>query len=195
MGRFPFTARRAIVTIVATFVASLVVSVAGAGAIVRQRHAAPWPASSLLPSLRDNPLPAGVSAVDSADPVHRPVAVRATSAARRCRAARRPLLSRRPVMHKNEVFALTWDQHRSYWARRAATSSSSCATSPTPAASLSSPYAVTTQYNDGGGQAQNASSFGGGCIDYGAAGGSACEFGSPTGAGHDFPASGCPAEG
>ena len=101
------------------------------------------------------------------------------------------------VLHKNETFALTWDtpqpnqtQHNYFegtrlyieqFLRDVADASGT----------LANPYADTSQYVDGSGRAQNSSRYGGGCIDYGSVGGSQCEFGSPTGPGHDYGANGC----
>ncbi len=99
------------------------------------------------------------------------------------------------VMHKNETFALTWDQQRSYWSQTRGYVEQFLRDVADASGSLASPFAVSTQYNDGGGRASNSSVFGGGCIDFGVTGGSACEFGSPTGSGHDFPANGCPVTG
>jgi hypothetical protein len=67
----------------------------------------------------------------------------------------------------------------------------------TGSGSLSSQYAVTSQYRDGGGRAGNSSAFGGGCIDYGDTGGSACDFVSSTLAGHNYGdfGAGCPPTG
>ena len=95
------------------------------------------------------------------------------------------------VMHKNETFALTWDQDRNYWSRTRGYVEQYLRDVADASGSLGSPYAMTPQYNDAGGQAQNASVFGGGCIDYGNVGGSACEFGNAGTAGHNFPANGC----
>ncbi len=88
------------------------------------------------------------------------------------------------MVHKNETFALTWDQERAYWSqtrgyveqflRDAADSTAALSPHRTP-----SPPSTTTP----AGRAQNDSLFGGGCIDYGSAGGTssidACEFGNP----------------
>lgn len=101
------------------------------------------------------------------------------------------------VMHQNETFALTWDapfsngSERNYpsWTRDYV--EQFLRDVGDGSGTLTSPYAVTTQYSDGSGKAQNSSKYGGGCIDYGGVGGSQCEFGNPTGAGHDFPPSGC----
>ncbi|HEV3129058.1 MAG TPA: PKD domain-containing protein [Solirubrobacteraceae bacterium] len=102
-----------------------------------------------------------------------------------------------PVLHKNETFALTWDaplpggpQHNYFSGTRLYVEQFLRDVADASGA-LTSPYAVTTQYSDGGGSAQNSSKYGGGCIDYGSVGGSQCEFGNPTGPGHDFPTSGC----
>src|SRR5207302_8731005 len=63
---------------------------------------------------------------------------------------------------------------------------------------LTSPYAVSTQYTDSVGRAQNASRFGGACVDFGARGGATCKFGSTNGSapGKDYPAANtCPVSG
>jgi hypothetical protein len=98
-----------------------------------------------------------------------------------------------PVMHQNETFALTWDapwpsgsQHN-YWEGTRRYVEQFLRDVADGSNSLTSPYALTTQYTDANGRAQNSSKFGGGCIDYGSVGGSQCEFGNPTGPGHDFP--------
>jgi PKD domain len=98
------------------------------------------------------------------------------------------------VMHASETFAITWDPHRAYWQTTRGYVEQFLRDVADGSGTLSSPYAVTTQYNDQAGRAANASVFGGACIDYGAVGGSACDFGSTngSGAGNDYPASGCP---
>lgn len=96
-----------------------------------------------------------------------------------------------PVMHGNETFALTWDPHRAYWSGTRDYVEQFLRDVAAGSGSLNSPYAVTSQYVDRTGRASNDSIYGGGCIDYGVVGGSACEFGRPTGAGHDYPANGC----
>jgi hypothetical protein len=95
------------------------------------------------------------------------------------------------VMHQNETFALTWDSQRAYWSGTRGYVEQFLRDVADGSGGLTSPYAVTSQYTDNAGRAANSSKFGGGCIDYGNVGRSACEFGSPTGAGHDFPANGC----
>jgi PKD domain-containing protein len=100
------------------------------------------------------------------------------------------------VIHANETFALTWDaptaasQH-GYWAGTRGYLEGMLRDVASGSGSLTSPFALTPQYQDGHGRAGNTSAFGGGCIDYGTVGGSACEFGAPTGAGHDFPQPAC----
>ena len=64
--------------------------------------------------------------------------------------------------------------------------------------SLSSQYALTSQYHDAGGRARyNASAYGGGCVDFGQPGGSSCKFASAvaTGPGHNDIGSDCPVSG
>jgi hypothetical protein len=107
-----------------------------------------------------------------------------------------------PIMHKNETFALTWDApqpppgpQRAYWAGTRLYVEQYLRDVADGSQSTTSPYAVTTQYTGAGGRAENQSLFGGGCIDYGNVGGSACEFGTPFGSGHDYPTGGCTPKG
>lgn len=100
------------------------------------------------------------------------------------------------VLHRGETFALTWDaplpsgsQHN-YWSGTRGYIEQFLRDVASASGTLTSPYALTTQYTDAGGRAENSSIFGGGCVDYGASGGSACEF-TGAGAGHNLPASGC----
>jgi hypothetical protein len=95
------------------------------------------------------------------------------------------------VLASNETFALTWDAHRAYWAGTRGYVEQFLRDVADGSGSLGSPYAVATEYAGPNGKAQNSSKYGGGCIDYGVAGGSACEFGAPAQAGHDYPANGC----
>lgn len=100
------------------------------------------------------------------------------------------------VIHANETFALTWDaptavsQH-AYWSGTRGYLEGFLSDVAAGSGKLTSPFALTPQYQDGSGRAGNTSIFGGGCIDYGSTGGSACEFGSPTGGGHNYPSNGC----
>jgi hypothetical protein len=100
------------------------------------------------------------------------------------------------VIHANETFAVTWDsptasnQH-GYWSTTRGYLEGMLRDIANGSGSLSSPFALTTQYQDGRGRAGNTSAFGGGCIDYGVVGGSTCEFGGATGAGHNYPQNGC----
>jgi PKD domain len=100
------------------------------------------------------------------------------------------------VVHENETFALTWDaptansQHN-YWSGTRGYVEQFLRDVSSASGALGDPYAVTSQYQDGSGRAGNTSTFGGGCVDLGSVGGSDCEYGSPTVAGHDYPANGC----
>jgi hypothetical protein len=97
------------------------------------------------------------------------------------------------VMHGNETFTLTWDPHPSrYFETTRAYVQQFLSDVASGSGTLTSPYAVTSQYTDGTGRAGNASLYAGGCIDYGSVAGSACKFGATTGAatGNDYPTSG-----
>jgi hypothetical protein len=98
------------------------------------------------------------------------------------------------VMHANETFAITWDPIRADWATTRDFIEQFMRDVADASNTFTSPYALTTQYNDYGGRAQNVSKYGGGCIDYGNPGGSACQFGNTigTGLGNNYPASACP---
>ncbi|MGZ4173453.1 MAG: PKD domain-containing protein, partial [Solirubrobacteraceae bacterium] len=101
------------------------------------------------------------------------------------------------VMHANETFAVTWDPTRSYWQTTRNYVEQFLRDVADGSGTLSSPYAVTSQYTDASGRAKNSSRYGGGCIDYGLTGGSACRFGSTNGggAGNNYPVSACPVTG
>jgi hypothetical protein len=102
-----------------------------------------------------------------------------------------------PVMHHNETFAFTWDSGRKYWQSTRNFVEQFLGDVADGSGTFTSPYAITGGYSDASGRAANASVFGGGCIDFGHVGGSACKFGSVNGSGvgHDYPFSGCPASG
>ncbi len=193
MRRYPLTTALATVT---ALVVSLVAA-AGAQAIVVNDHGTsaglalvPGTCSSLLFSNTCTPIQnVGASAVTSSGPCVDPALTSDLGG---------PDLPSDglcdhggAVMHQNETFALTWDPHRDYWSGTRGYVEQFLRDVADGSGSLGSPYAVTAQYSDSGGRAQNSSVFGGGCIDYGSVGGSACEFGNPTGAGHDYPSSGC----
>ena len=96
------------------------------------------------------------------------------------------------VEHSNEPFVLTWDlptPNRRYWETTRNYLQQFLRDVADGSGTLTSPYAVTTQYRDAGGRAGNSSAYGGGCVDLGAAGGFTCDFGGGTG--HDFPANNC----
>ena len=107
-----------------------------------------------------------------------------------------------PVVHKNETFMVSWDPHRLDWQstrnymeqylKDVATGSASSGT-----VEFGSPYALSSQYHDAGGRALYDSRYGGGCVDFGQPGGSACKFASAvaTGPGHSDLGSDCPAGG
>lgn len=179
--------RRCSLMIALTFLVSLVVA-SGAQAIVLS-DAGTEAGVSLVPGARGNPLPTGVSAVSWGGSCEDPWLSSDLGG---------PLLPSDglcyrggAVMNGNETFALTWDPQRAYWSGTTGYVEQFLRDVADGSGTLTSPYALTQQYNDGGGRAKNASIYGGGCIDYGSVGGSACDFGNPSGAGHDYPANGC----
>jgi hypothetical protein len=101
------------------------------------------------------------------------------------------------VLRQNETFALTWDapfpdgSKLHYWSMTKGYVEQFLRDVADGSGTFTSPYALTPQYTDGSGRAMNSSVFGGGCVDYGGLGGSACEFQNNAGPGHDYPASGC----
>jgi PKD domain len=107
------------------------------------------------------------------------------------------------VMHHNETFALTWDPNRWDPAGTRDYLEQFLQDVANGSGTLSSPYAVTSQYADGTpdsvdstdtiGRAENSSLYGGACIDYGNPGGYTCQFGDTTGTGdgQNYPANVC----
>jgi hypothetical protein len=89
-----------------------------------------------------------------------------------------------PVIHKNETFALYWDPGHGYFQTTKNYVDQFLRDVANGSGSLSSPYAVTSQYTDASGRAANASLFGGPFTDFGSASG-----------GNDYPANGCPVSG
>ncbi len=102
-----------------------------------------------------------------------------------------------PVLHRNETFAFTWDPQRRYWQTTRNFVEQFLGDVADGSGTFTSPYAITGGYSDASGRAANASLFGGGCIDFGQTGGSACKFGNLTGSGpgHDYAGSDCLASG
>ena len=102
------------------------------------------------------------------------------------------------VIHANETFALTWDPNRSYWSGTRGFVEQFLRDVADGSGTLTSPYALTTQYTDTTGRAGNTSKYGGSCIDYGNPNNSSntnttCLFGSAvqTGPGYNYPSNGC----
>lgn len=110
-----------------------------------------------------------------------------------------------PVMHDTEVFALTWDPLRRYWSGTRDYVEQFLRDVAEGSGTLSSPYAVTTQYRNATGvPAGKAYKYGGGCVDYGNPNhvsnrNTTCLFPSSTqtGPGNNYPApaSQCPPAG
>jgi PKD repeat protein len=196
MRRYSLTPYRLLLAIAATAIASLALATSGAQAVV-VNDGGTQAGVALTPSARGDcatttifcsSLPSAVSPVPSGGPCTDPWLAADLGG---------PTLPGGlcyrggAVIHKNETFALTWDQPRSYWSQTRGFVEQFLRDVADASGSLASPFAVATQYNDGGGRAANASVYGGGCIDFGVTGGASCEYGSPRGSGHDFPANGC----
>jgi hypothetical protein len=99
------------------------------------------------------------------------------------------------VLHSNESYVLTWDPHRRYWATTRQYVEQFLSDVASSSGGFSSPFAITPQYTDESGRAQNKSVFAGGCIDYGndtgdpSQSGYTCQFGAnhPSGTGYNYP--------
>jgi hypothetical protein len=115
-----------------------------------------------------------------------------------------------PILHANETFAVTWDPHRRDWqtardyVEQFLKDVADGSAAPKGSPSLTSQYALTSQYrgwsrsdSDPSGRARYASLYGGGCVDFGQPGGSACKFASAiaTGPGHNDLGNDCPVSG
>jgi PKD domain len=198
MRRFSYNARRTVLALVAAVVASLGVVASGAQAVVLndQGDGAPGVTAgvALAPGARAW-RPTDVTAVSGPSPCTDPWL--STDLGGGHALPGNPLCyDGGAVMHKNETFALTWDQPRAYWSLTRGYVEQFLRDVADSSGSLASPFAVTTQYNDNAGRAQNQSIFGGGCIDYGTTGGANCEYGSTNGPGHDYQSSTeCPVTG
>ncbi|HET6869517.1 MAG TPA: PKD domain-containing protein [Solirubrobacteraceae bacterium] len=107
------------------------------------------------------------------------------------------------VIHQNETYVLTWDPDRRYWATTRQFVQQFLSDVATSSGGFGSPFAVTPQYTDGSGRAQNKSVFAGGCTDFGNNTGDpsqnvyTCQFGAnrPSGTGNNYPPNGCPKSG
>jgi hypothetical protein len=191
--------RRMLLATLATAIASLGATAAAAQAIVLTDQGT-TAGVALVPATRGMPLPDGVTNTLSAGPCSDPQLTKDLSPLGTAGILPNSGLCWHSgaVMHGNETFTLTWDQRRSYFATTRNAVEQFLKDVADGSGTLSSPYAVTSQYTDGRadaahpkntiGRALNASIYGGGCIDYGTSGGATCQFGSTdtSGAGHDF---------
>jgi hypothetical protein len=102
------------------------------------------------------------------------------------------------VLHRNETFAVTWDPLRRYWSGVRSYVEQFLRDVADGSGTLTSPFALTSQYSDTAGRAQNESKYGGGCIDYGnphhtTNQNTTCVFNGSvqTGPGANYPVNGC----
>ena len=103
-----------------------------------------------------------------------------------------------PVVHASETFVLTWDPLRLDWSGTRGYVEQFQRDVADSSGSLSSPYAVTSQYRDGydiNDRAWHQSAYGGGCVDFGRPGGASCRFpqGTTVADGMNYPACSLPA--
>ena len=196
MRRYSLTARRLILVIAATFIASLAVTAAAQAVVVNDGGSDYGVALEPTTSL-----PGPVAALSTPNSCYDPslapdlhwLSVGNVS----------PLCYHGgSVIHQNETYVLTWDPDHTYWATTRQYVEQFLSDVASSSGGFSSPFAVTPQYTDGSGRAQNKSVYAGGCIDYGTSGsggptGYTCRFGAnqPSGAGNDYPSNGCTATG
>lgn len=197
MRRYSLTARRVILALTCSLVASLAVAASSSAAVINDGGSTYGVA--LVPGTG---LPAGISPVTSSDPCADPSL--APDLTWQNTGLVSPLCYHGgSVLPENETYVLTWDPDRRYWATTRQTVEQFLSDVQTSSGSFASPYAVTPQYtmDNGTVRAQDRSLFAGGCIDYGTGGGSpsgdTCQFGAnhPSGSGNDYPANGCPKSG
>ncbi len=95
-------------------------------------------------------------------------------------------------MHANETFALVWDPVRQYFATTKEYVEQFLRDVADGSGTLTSPYAVTSQYTDAPVARRTRRSTAGACDDLGVHGGSACAFSGSLLPGHEYtPAEGC----
>ena len=195
MRRYSLTARRLILLIASTLIASFAVAASAQAVVIN--HAGTDYAVQLVPGTSYGSLPGGVS-VDTSSGTCNDPALQFTQDLSYGQGST-PLCWRGgSVLHANETFALTWDPYRAYWSGTRGYLEQFLQDVANSSGSMNSPFAVTTQYADTSiltpgspflvtGRAMNNSKYGGGCIDYGTAGGSVCNIGAGTSQGHDYP--------
>jgi PKD domain len=192
MRRYSLTARRLILVIASTLITSLAVA-ASAGAVLVNDNGTDY-GVALAPNTT---LPSGLQVSTSGacnDPSLAPDLSWATIG------DVSPLCYHGgPVLTQNEDYVLTWDPDRRYWATTRQYVEQFLSDVASASGTFGSPFALLPQYTETvNGQlvrAQNKSVFAGGCVDYGASGGSGgytCQFGAnaPSGTGNDYPTSG-----
>jgi PKD domain len=172
-----------------TLVVSLVVGAGGAQAVVVDMGSAGHFGVALVPGTRGHLATAGVPIVQSSAPCSDPWLSRDLSLP-----STGLCWHGGAVMHANETFTLTWDPLRRYWQTTRDYVQQFLRDVADGRGTLTSPYALTSQYSDPNGRANNTSAYGGGCIDFGDTGGSSCKFGDTAGngPGHSYGSFGPP---
>jgi len=205
MGRYSFTVRRAFVTVVATFAASLALA-GSAGAVVVNMNAIGPSVNAGNPSVAYNAadqsgyygvamIQPGLSGVANPrgtltgsnipwvttsgtcqDPwLASGFSILAIGAHNGLCAHQLPGGSYGSVLPSTEMFALTWDPDRLYWQTTHDYVAHFLGNVAAGSGTLSSPFALTGQYGSANGGAANTWRYGGGCTDDGSVGVS-CQF-------------------
>lgn len=160
MHRVWLTARRLTLACAATLIAALALATTGAQAVVVDDGGAEY-GVALVPNTT---LPAGVKTAPStpscADPALSPDLTWQTGTNPLCWHGGN-------VLPSNQVFAITWDAHRGYWSGTRGYVEQFLKDVADGSGTLTSPYALTTQYVGANGRAAYDSKYGGACIDYG----------------------------
>ncbi len=194
MRRFSLNARRTLLALAATVVASLGVVTTAAQAVVVNDGGTDY-GVALLPSAGSpGTLPSGLQVPNPTGSCYDPSL--APDLTWLSTGMVSPLCYHGgAVLPGNETYVLTWDPNRSYWGTTKQYVEQFLSDVATASGTFGSPFAVTPQYTGTNGRAANVSLFAGGCTDYGnptndpSAGGYTCQFGASrsSGTGYNYP--------
>ena len=193
--QYSLTARRLILVVAATLVASLALATAGAQAVV-VNDGGTYYGVALVPSGVASPgvLPNTLQVPNPSGPCNDPSL--APDLTWQTTGLVSPLCYHGgAVLTGNETYVLTWDPDRRYWSTTKQYVEQFLSDVGTASGTFGSPFALTPQYTGTNGRAANVSLFAGGCTDYGnptgdpSQGGNACQFGAnrSAGTGYNYP--------